>query len=59
MLNLNVDIGQILIATLIGIVGWLIGNKLSGIDAQLTKHDNMIMEIWKYLTSVERNRDKG
>lgn len=55
MVNLNVDLGQIIIAGLIGITGWLIGNKLSLIDNQLAKHDEMILEIWKYLTG--RNRE--
>ena len=57
-MNLSVDLGQIIIAAVIGVIGWLVSNKLAGIDSQLTKHDAMILDIWKYLTSQQRNCDE-
>jgi hypothetical protein len=56
MFTLNVDLGQVIIATFIAVIGWLIGNKLSSIDSQLARHDSMILEIWKYLTSLGRDK---
>ena len=54
MFTLNVDLGQLVIASMIAAIGWLLNNKISSIDNQLSKHDQMIHEIWKYLTDLER-----
>jgi hypothetical protein len=57
MFTFNVDLGQILIASLIAIVGWLLINKITGIDDRLDRHDSMILEIWQFLTG--KNHGKG
>ena len=56
MFTLNVDLGQVLLATMIAIIGWLTSNKLANIDAQLVKHDNMIFEVWKHLNSRDKEQ---
>lgn len=50
-MNLNVDLGQISIVTTISLVGWLLSNKISGIDKRLGENEEKILDLWKYLTA--------
>lgn len=45
MLDLHVDVGQILIATLIAAFGWLLKTEIHTFKARLDKHDMMLVDL--------------
>lgn len=46
MISTNVDIGQLIIAALIGIVGWFINRSVSAIDKRLDRHDDELRDLF-------------
>jgi hypothetical protein len=45
MFTLNIDLGQILIATLIAIVGWFVKTAVNRVYVTLDRHDEQINDI--------------
>jgi hypothetical protein len=52
MITTTIDVGQIIIASLIAIVGWFTVTKLNGIDSKLEKHDKAIFDMWGLLNRL-------
>lgn len=44
-MNLHVDLGQIIIASLIGIVGYLIKREVTNVGNRLDRHEKVIFEM--------------
>lgn len=44
-MNLHVDLGQIIISALIGIVGWLIKREVTSVGKRLDKHEEVLFEM--------------
>lgn len=47
MLTFHVDLGQIIIASLIAIVGWMVKKMLSSFEKRLDKHDETLIGLVK------------
>jgi hypothetical protein len=45
MITSHIDVGQLIIATLIGVVGFLIARMISRIDSRLDRHEETIFKI--------------
>ena len=56
-MNFNVDLGQISIVTTIALVGWLLSNKITGIEKRLDSHENRIYELWQYRVDYTHLKD--
>ena len=53
-MNLNIDLGQTLTITAVGLIGWLLNSKMSGIDHRLDNHENRIFNLWKVMVDNQR-----
>lgn len=53
MITPNIDLGQIIIGSLIGVVGWFIRKELISFNARLDKHDSMFLEMTKVIGKLE------
>ena len=45
MFTLNVDLGQIIISALIGIIGWFIKRTIDSFGKRLDKHDEILIGL--------------
>ena len=52
MFTFNVDLGQLIISSLVGIVGWFSVRTLSRVETRLDRHDEQISEILEQLSFI-------
>lgn len=45
MFTFNVDLGQLIIVSLIGIVGWFVNRTIQGIEKKLERHDQILGDL--------------
>lgn len=45
MISANIDLGQIIIASLIGIIGYFVKATISRFEVRLDKHDDIIRDL--------------
>lgn len=45
MFTTHIDLGQIILSSMIGIVGWFIKRELSSINGRLDNHDSKFYEL--------------
>ena len=53
MITTNVDLGQIILGTLIALVGFLIKNELSRINDRLDAHDERILDLIRTVARID------
>ena len=46
MLNSNIDLGQLIVAGMIGVIGFFVKRELSTITRRLDRHDRVIMNMF-------------
>lgn len=52
MVSSNIDVGQLLIAGLIGVVGWFVNRTISRFERRLDNHDKIILRLLNYYTAL-------
>jgi len=52
MLNTNIDLGQILVASLIAIVGYFVKRELNQITTRLDRHDSVILDLIRDVSTL-------
>lgn len=46
MINANIDLGQLIVAGMIAVIGYFLKKELTTITARLNKHDQMIIRMF-------------
>ena len=52
MFTFHVDLGQLIIASLTGIVGWFVKKKIESYDKRIEKHENLFFRMNGDLQSI-------
>ena len=59
MFTFNVDLGQLIIVTATGVIGWFINRTVKQIDGRLDKHDEMIYGLIRDIGELTGNPSFG
>ena len=56
MFTLNVDLGQIIIASLIGMVGYFVKRTIDGVTIRIDKHDSILIDLIRSVAAITGER---